>query len=122
MKVGALLAIPAWIDLSAMDLQSEPGRQLAWTLQNYGAYIVDNTGCQCFNIAAENGPNGSVQAQFATDYPALSPMHQRVKDNTPWSNDLITLIRALHVVDNNDPASIGGGGTPRQLLAPPIAP
>jgi len=122
MKMGALLAIPAWVDLSAMDLQSEPGRQLAWTLQNYGAYIVDNTGCQCFNIAAENGPNGSVQAQFATDYPALSPMHRRVKDNTPWSNDLITLIRALHVVDNNDPASIGGGGTPRQLLAPPIAP
>jgi len=26
----------------------------------------------------------------------------------------------LHVVDNNGPSSIGGGGTPRAPVAPPI--
>ena len=31
------------------------------------------------------------------------------------------LFAALHVVDNNGPDSIGGGGTPRVPLAPPFA-
>jgi hypothetical protein len=121
MKVGALLAIPASVDLSTMGLNTEPARQLAWTLQNYGAYIVDNTGGQSFNISAETGPDGSVQDQFKADYPGLGPMSQRVKDNTPWSGDMLTLIAALQVVDNNASTSIGGGGTPRQPPAPPLA-
>ena len=43
MKMGALLAIPASTDLGSLGLETEPASQLAWTLQNYGAYIVDDT-------------------------------------------------------------------------------
>ena len=44
-----------------------------------------------------------------------------------WSRDVQRLRQALQVVDNNGPASIGGGGTPRQpllpeLVAPPATP
>jgi hypothetical protein len=48
------------------------------------------------------------------------PFEQRARDNTPWSRDMQRLVEALHVVNNNSPTSIGGGGTPRQPLAPPL--
>jgi hypothetical protein len=120
MKMGSLLAIPASVNISSMGLETEPGRQLAWTLQNYGAYIVDSTGGASFQLDTENGPNGSVRAQFQADYGL--PLEQRVNDNTAWSRDMQRLVTALSVVNNNSATSIGGGGTPLQPLAPPIAP
>jgi hypothetical protein len=38
----------------------------------------------------------------------------------PWSEDMAMIFEALHVVDNNGPQRIGGGGTPRQPLAVPL--
>jgi hypothetical protein len=120
MKMGALLAIPASVDLRTLRLETEPGRQLAWTLQNYGAYIVDSSGGPAFYFAAEVGTDGSMHEQFARDWGY--PLRQRVRDNTPWVRDVQRLVTALHVVDNNAPSSIGGGGVPRQPLAPPLQP
>lgn len=120
MRMGALLAIPPSIDIAQMKLETEPGRQFAWTLQNYGAYVVDDTWGPQFGFAAEKGPNGSFEEQFQADYGF--PLAGRVRDNTPWVRDVQRLVKALHVVDNNGPNSIGGGGTPRQPLAPSIAP
>ncbi len=116
MKMGALLAIPASTDLSSLGLETEPGKQLAWTLQNYGAYIVDDTYGAGFAINAENGPDGSLRTQFKADWGF--DLEQRVNDNTAWSRDLQRLRQALYVVDNNSASSVGGGGTPRQPLAP----
>jgi len=118
MKMGALLAIAASVDLSTMGLETEPGRQLAWTLQNYGAYIDDSTGEPAFVIDAETGPDGSLDAQFQADWGF--PIAQRAGWDLPWSRDIQRLMTALSVVDNNSPTSIGGGGTPRQPLAPPL--
>ena len=118
MKMGALLAIPASRDLPSLGLETEPGKQLAWTLQNYGAYIVDDTYSPSFGFAAEEGPDGSVRTQFQSDYGY--PLAQRVNGNTPWTRDVQRLHQALYVVDNNGPNSIGGGGTPRQPLAPAL--
>jgi hypothetical protein len=116
MKMGALLAIPASVDLSQLGLETEPARQLAWTLQNYGAYVVDDTYGPGFDLNVENGPDGSVPAQFKADWGF--DIEQRVRDDSPWTRDMQHLVTALHVVDNNGPNSIGGGGTPRQPLAP----
>jgi hypothetical protein len=120
MKMGALLAIPASVDINSLGLLSDPGRQIAWTMQNYGAYIVDSTGGPAFAIEAEVGPDGSVRQQFQNDYGM--PLEQRVNSATPWSKDIQKIVTALRVVNNNSPSSVGGGGTPRQPLAPPIAP
>ncbi len=116
MRMGALLAIPASRAISSLGLETEPGRQLAWTLQNYGAYIVDDSWGPSFGFAAEEGPDGSVRRQFQADYGY--PLAQRVNGNTPWTRDVQRLQQALYVVDNNGPSSIGGGGIPRQPLAP----
>lgn len=118
MKMGSLLAIPASTNLAHLGLETEPGKQLGWTLQNYGAYIVDSAGGPSFYLNAENGPDGSMRMQFQADWGY--PLQQRVRDNTPWVRDLQRLVKALYVVDNNSAASIGGGGTPRQPLAPPL--
>lgn len=118
MKMGALLAIPASRSLSSLGLETAPGRQLAWTLQNYGAYIVDDTFGPSFMFNVETGPDGSFRQQFKVDWGM--ELEQRVRDNTPWSRDVQRLMQALHVVDNNTPTSIGGGGVPRQPLAPEL--
>jgi hypothetical protein len=118
MKMGALLAIPASTNLSNLGLETEPARQLAWTLQNYGAYIDDSVAEPSFVIDAEDGYNGSVITQFQGDWGF--PMEQRVNSNSPWSRDMQRLMTALNVVDNNSPTTIGGGGTPLQPLAPAL--
>lgn len=118
MKMGSLLAIPPATNLNALGLETAPARQLAWTLQNYGAYIVDDTYAPGFFLNAEVGPDGSVPAQFKADYGF--DMEQKVQGNTPWMRDIQRLAKALYVVSNNGPSSIGGGGTPRQPLAPQI--
>jgi len=115
------MAIPASVPLSTLGLSSPtgPGMQLAWTLQNYGAYIVDSCGAQ-YEISAEDGPAGSKNAEFLADWGY--PLDDRIASNTPWTNDFQKCMVALQLVDNNAPATRGGGGTPLQPLAPAISP
>jgi hypothetical protein len=120
MRMGALLAIPSSVTLASLNLQTEPGRQLFFTLQNYGAYIVDDGAAAGIQISIEKGPNGSKAAEFQADYGY--PMLAKLNNNTPWVHDMLALITHLQVVSNNSSTSIGGGGTPLQPLAPAIAP
>jgi hypothetical protein len=118
MKMGSLLAIPASTNITTLGFETEPGRQMAWTLQNYGAYIVDDGYGAQFGFATEKGPDGSFVNQFQADYGFA--FSQRVGNNTAWMRDVQRLVKALAVVNNNSATSIGGGGTPRQPLAPAI--
>jgi hypothetical protein len=120
MLMGALMAIPASVNLTSLGLASTPGMQLAWTLQNYGAYIADSTGGAGFFFSAENGPAGDLHTQFAADWGMA--FEDRMNSNTGWTNDVNTCMNALWLVDSNTSSSIGGGGTPRQPPAPPISP
>jgi hypothetical protein len=122
MKMGALLAIPASVNLATMGLETDPARQLAWTLQNYGAYIDDSGTAPAFMFDAEKGPDGALDSQFEADWGF--PLEERWRTDatrTPWARDMQRLMTALYVVDNNSSTSIGGGGTPRQPLAPPLS-
>jgi len=120
LKMGALLALPASVNLDSLGLESAPGKQIAWTLQNYGAYIVDSTGGAAYAFSAEHGPDGTLRNQFQADYGI--PLEQRINDQTAWSRDVQRLMVALAIVDNNSASSVGGGGTPRQALAPEVKP
>ena len=57
------LEIPPSVNIDSIGLQTEPGRQLAWTLQNYRAYVVDSMGA-AFGISDEEDFNGSKPAEF----------------------------------------------------------
>jgi len=117
MRMGALLALPPAIDVNAMGLETEPARMIAWTMQNYGAYVVDTTGWDVYALAVEQGPGGSVQEEFENTWGYTMTPSSR---NNPWSRDMDRIFGALQVVDNNTAASVGGGGTPRQPLAPDL--
>ncbi|MES2126785.1 MAG: hypothetical protein V4463_05895 [Pseudomonadota bacterium] len=120
MKMGSLLAIPASVDLTKIGLETKPGQMIAWTLQNYGAYIVDDSGGANFVINAEKGPDGSKRDEFKKDWGY--DLQAVVRDNTPWVRDLQRLMPLLAVVDNNSELTPGGPGVRRQALAPAIAP
>jgi hypothetical protein len=88
---------------------------IAWTLQNYGAYCVDDTGRSVYSIATETGPKGAVTDQFrsAWGFPFVSGAN-----DTAWARDVATIFAHLDVVDNNSPATIGGAGARLQPYAP----
>lgn len=118
MKIGSLLAIPSATSIESLGLETVPGRQMAWTLQNYGAYIVDTYDSANGGFAVEEGPKGKFVAQFQADYGYS--LLARNGDKTPWARDVAKLRQALRVVNNNTATSVGGGGTPLQPLASPL--
>jgi hypothetical protein len=120
LKEGSLLALPADVAIDGLGLSTEPAKMLAWTLQNYGAYVVDDSAWPAYALCTELGPNGDFEAQFKSDWGFA--FGDWVPSPGPWQNDIQRLVSRLTVVDNNGPSSIGGGGTPLQPLAPPIAP
>jgi len=120
MKLGSLLAIPPSVNINDIGLETEPGLQIAWTLQNYGAYIVDSFGGANFGMSAEDGFHGSKADEFFADYGLTMNEIMRDIASSGWARDLTRIRPLLHVVNNNSPTSVGGGGTPRQPLAPPF--
>lgn len=122
-KMGALLALPASVSIASLGLETEPGRQMAWTLQNYGGYVVDDSYGGQFGIGTERGPDGSFLTQFRADYGFDFWQRQNAAGaGAAWMRDVQRLVRNLHIVDNNSVTAIGGGGVPRQPLAPSIQP
>ena len=120
--------IPLHLNLTNVGLQSVPGKMLAWTLQNYGAYIVDSRGSPGFDFSIEDGAAGSKATEFQADYRfpfdgrlgylTLTGSTGQPTPQAKWVSDIRLIIDYLRVVSNNSPTSIGGGGTPLQPLAP----
>jgi hypothetical protein len=116
------------VNINNIGLQSVPGKMLAWTMQNYGAYIVDSTGGPGFDIAIEDGAAGSKDDEFQSDYGypfdgrlgyiTLTTSTGQPTPQAQWVNDVRLIIGYLQVVSNNSASNVGGGGTPLQALAP----
>jgi len=109
---GSLLAIPPRVTLASLNLQTQPAKKLFHALQNYGAYVVDDTGWDNHLISVEKGVLEEFHKTFGYDFQSTSGK---------FYEDFMKLFQALHIVDNNSPKSVGGGGTPRVALAPPIS-
>nr|WP_278003457.1 calcium-binding protein [Nodosilinea sp. TSF1-S3] len=112
LQLGSLLAIPPDLSPEQLGLTTEPARKLFEALRDYGAYVVDDTAFDAHAFALEIGAKEEFEAHYGFGFEGTSG---------PFFNDVMTLFGALAVVDNNAPEAIGGGGTPRVPLAPPIA-
>eukprot|EP00727_Mastigamoeba_balamuthi_P009942 m51a1_g5570 hypothetical protein (529) ;mRNA; r:602767-604595 len=99
-RPGSLLAIPASTDISKLGLNTAMGKSLAWTLQNYGTYLVDDAAWDAVAIETELGPQGSYVEQFreATGF----SFRGYSKAVNPWTQDVLLLFQNVHVVDNWD--------------------
>jgi hypothetical protein len=118
LRPGSLLALSTSVAISSLDLKTEPAQLIAWTLQNYGAYLVDDTAWSAYAVCVENGAAGSFEAQFQADWG-----YSIDTDGTTgaFALDMQKLVSALSVVNNNAASAVGGGGTPLQPLAPEIS-
>jgi hypothetical protein len=112
LEMGALLAIGPNETPEKLGLNTAIGRKLFQAFKDYGAYVVDDSACDCFNLTAEQGVNEEVKRVFGYGLQA---------GNGPFLDDLNRIINYLYVVNNNGPNSVGGGGTPRRPLALPFA-
>ncbi|MBX3024070.1 hypothetical protein KF840_04085 [bacterium] len=102
LPMGALLAIPASVDITRLGL-SPRGLILARAAQDYGIYLVDRGG-DGLTLLAELG-NSEIRWNKEGSYP-------------PDWLDLQIIRDHLARVTNNSAATRGGGGTPRVPLAP----
>ncbi len=109
LRMGTLLTIPQNVTAESLGIRTEVGKKFFYSLQNYGAYISDDSAWDCHCWCVEDGVNEEVMAKYGF---YLSG------NNTLFYQDSMKLIEALYIVTNNSPTSIGGGGTPCKPLAP----
>jgi hypothetical protein len=95
--MGTLAAIPASVDVTKLGL-SATGVAVARALQDYGAYVVDRSGCTC------------LYAEPSTPRAAVSALRK----------DVAKLRSLLRVVTNSSEAQPGGPGSRRAPLAPEL--
>ncbi len=123
LQMGALLTLPGDLDVESL-LTSEPAKILARSLQRYGSYVVDVTGsADNISFAAERGPRGSVEGQFASSfgYAVDTPKNRTgiSPEQQAFFDDMDQIYRYLEVVDDNAPGA-AGAGEPRWSAAPEL--
>ncbi len=107
--MGSLLALPPDVTVESLGIKTEVGKKLFYALQNYGAYVSDDSAWDSYCFCVEDGVSEEVEAKYGYD----------LKDNGgAYYSDCMKMFEAMCVITNNSPTSIGGGGTPRQPLAP----
>jgi hypothetical protein len=109
---GTLLAIPPYITPESLKLQTPVGKKLFYALQDYGAYIVDDSAWDAHYIAAEAGVLEEFRTKYGYDMEGASG---------DFYDDYMKLFQALNIIENNSPDNIGGGGTRRAPLAPALS-
>lgn len=109
--MGSLLALPPSLTETSLGLQTPAGKKLFHALQNYGGYVVDDSGGDSHDLSVEKGVLEEFRTTFGYDFYGTSGA---------FYDDYMKIFQALNIVDNNGPNSVGGGGTPRVSLAPPI--
>ncbi len=113
MEMGALLAINPFATPRSLGITNPIAIKLFYALQNYGAYIVDDTYWNNYDLPLEEG--------VAEEVLSATGINIANRDlSSSYSKDMMTIIQNLQCVVNNAPESIGGGGKPRQPLAPPF--
>ncbi len=120
-RMGALLALKPDLDINSLGLQTDAAKKMAKAFQDYGGYVTDdsygvNSNSTIFNFTYEKEVATEFKAKYGHDfniYWDTGSLRQ-----SPFFKDMDKIITQLNVITNNTPDNIGGGGTPRQQLAP----
>nr|MCU0875058.1 hypothetical protein [Pirellulaceae bacterium] len=109
--MGSLLALRPDATPERLGIQTAAGRKLFHVLQDYGTYFAEDAHWDTWDLVVERDAEKEFEQAYGFS----------MKSGT-WRDEVNRLVIALHVVDNNGRQSIGGGGEPRQPLAPPFTP
>ncbi|MFD2611682.1 fibronectin type III domain-containing protein [Paenibacillus gansuensis] len=113
-EMGALMALHPTETEASLGLQTEAGKKLFHALQDYGAYIADDTGWDAYAFSLSNEAMFEFEEKYGYSFNQGSGASGEAKK---YFDDFNKLITSLYVVDNNTAANVGGGGTRRQPLA-----
>ncbi len=115
--MGSLLAIDPSATVESLGITTEVGKKLFFALQNYGAYIVDDSFGPRYNFGGDINISAEVKKAYGINLWAKASKATD-SQNAAYAKDMKALIDNLKVVTNNSKKRVGGGGTPRQPLAP----
>lgn len=120
---GALLAVPTSLFIFLdKRMKTQVGHKILEALTYYGGYIVDDTGAgNSAAICMQSGVNTEMRDAFG--YAMTYPHGVTARKDDPGHQlyaDLLLTFQNLHVVTNNGPESVGGGGVPLRPQKPPI--
>jgi hypothetical protein len=107
--MGSLLALKPDATPESLGIKTAPGRKLFHVLQDYGTYFAEDAHWDTWDLVVER----DAEKEF-------EQAHGFSMKSETWRDEVNRLVIALQVIDNNGPQSIGGGGRPRQPLAPPF--
>lgn len=114
MEIGVLLALKPDVTPEGLGLTNPVALKLFYALQDYGAYVTDDTHWNHYDFPMESGVAEEVQASLGINIKNWG------NTSDSYYQDVMKLLTNLYAVTNNGPNSIGGGGRPRQPLAPPF--
>jgi hypothetical protein len=109
--MGSLLAIPPTTTPGMLGIKTEVGYKLFYALQDYGAYVVDNSAWDAVALVGEVGVEAEVEKFYG---------YSLTGDRGDFFDDMNAIMQVLQIVENNSPETVGGGGEPRQPLAPDL--
>lgn len=102
LRIGSLLALPPDVTADDLEVRSPVGQKLFAALRDYGAYVTEDSAWEANLLLVD----------------------EQAKDEFEWGDEerreFGRMVAALHVITNNGPDSIGGGGEPRRPLLPPL--
>jgi hypothetical protein len=102
LRMGSLLAIPPGVTAEQLGLTTRTGRKVFQALQDYGGYVTEDSYWNAHYLTVDKAAQGTFTWGAAE------------------TSELNRIMAALHVVTNNGPSSVGGGGVPRRPLLPEL--
>ncbi len=120
--MGSLLCLPKDVTVESLGIQTEVGKKLFWTLQNYGCYVVDCAGNDnnrnLFNLCGDELIIDEVRKEYNITISGIRYKGAVTSADKAYVEDYKRIIENLKIVVNNSKNTVGGGGTPCQPLAP----
>ncbi|MFC4778235.1 fibronectin type III domain-containing protein [Paenibacillus sp. GCM10023252] len=113
-EMGSLMAIHPSATEASLGLQTAAGKKIFHALQDYGAYIADDTGWDAYAFSASREAWLEFEEVYGYSFDQSS---SATGESKKFFDDMMALITKLYVVDNNSSTNVGGGGTRRAALA-----
>lgn len=121
--MGSLLSLTdADYNTLKSQMTNDFSKILLDALYNYGTYIVDNSATDSWALCGTQEARDRVFCKYGV---LLDNVNRGVSgamttETADFLSDYEKILKKLKIVENNNEFNIGGGGTPRQPLAPEI--
>ena len=90
------------VTVESLGIQTEIGKKLFYTLQNYGCYIVDDSAWPQYNFCAESTVPDEVYAKYGINLRGKLPNNDSdTSVQAQYARDIQTIISNLCVVSYN---------------------